>query len=181
MASNPHDALFKAIFERPENAQGELRSILPRPLAEAIDWTRHKHVPEVVAPWVKEWVDLMRALHTPDDVRPLSRYVYEVKGADEVQLFLSFIAREVGLEAREIMKSFADELIELGLERGLSEGIEQGKMEGEREVLLKVLRQRFGSLTPEMEQRIATATGEQLEAWTTRVLSAATLADVLLG
>lgn len=45
MVSNPHDALFKAIFERTEHARSELRSILPRPLAQALDWTTLVLVP----------------------------------------------------------------------------------------------------------------------------------------
>ena len=37
--SNPHDALFKRIFQDPETAAGELRSVLPARLAERIDWS----------------------------------------------------------------------------------------------------------------------------------------------
>ena len=47
-------------------------------------------------------------------------------------------------------------------------------------MLLRLLRQRFGdAVNAPVEQRIATASAEQVEAWTGRVLSAATLADVL--
>jgi len=47
-------------------------------------------------------------------------------------------------------------------------------------VLLRLLRQRFGdAVDVQVEQRIATASLEQVEAWTGRVLSAATLAEVL--
>jgi predicted transposase YdaD len=35
----PHDALFRFAFSRPENAAGELRSVLPVPLASRIDWS----------------------------------------------------------------------------------------------------------------------------------------------
>ncbi len=38
MTGTPHDALFKGIFSEPEVAAAELRSVLPRALAERIDW-----------------------------------------------------------------------------------------------------------------------------------------------
>jgi predicted transposase YdaD len=37
--ATPHDALFKAVFSRPEHAAGELRYLLPPPLAARIDWS----------------------------------------------------------------------------------------------------------------------------------------------
>lgn len=38
MTSRPHDALFKAAFEKPECAAGLLRNILPASLSQAIAW-----------------------------------------------------------------------------------------------------------------------------------------------
>ncbi len=38
MTSTPHDALFKAVFERPEHAGALLRSVLPGAIVGAIDW-----------------------------------------------------------------------------------------------------------------------------------------------
>jgi hypothetical protein len=47
-------------------------------------------------------------------------------------------------------------------------------------VLLRLLRQRFGdAVNAQVEQRIATASLEQVEAWAGRVLSAPSLAEVL--
>jgi hypothetical protein len=58
--------------------------------------------------------------------------------------------------------------------------IEQGRQQGIQGALLRLLRQRFGdAVNAQVEQRIATASLEQVEAWTGRVLSAATLAEVL--
>jgi hypothetical protein len=52
--------------------------------------------------------------------------------------------------------------------------------EGERKVLLRLLRRRFGAeVDGEIERRIAAAPAEQVEVWTERVLSAATLAELL--
>jgi predicted transposase YdaD len=38
MTEKPHDALFKAAFEKPEHAAGIFRSLLPAPVVEAIAW-----------------------------------------------------------------------------------------------------------------------------------------------
>ena len=38
-SSTPHDALFRAIFSSPENAAGQLRAVLPRQVADGVDWS----------------------------------------------------------------------------------------------------------------------------------------------
>ena len=49
-------------------------------------------------------------------------------------------------------------------------------------MLLRLLRQRFGdAVDAHVEQRIATASIEQIDLWTVRILSAATLAEVFAG
>jgi flagellar motor switch protein FliG len=58
--------------------------------------------------------------------------------------------------------------------------IEQGRQQGIQQLLLRLLRQRFGDeVDAHVEQRIAAASVEQIEIWSVRVLSAATLAEVL--
>ena len=62
------------------------------------------------------------------------------------------------------------------IEQGRQQGIEQGR----QELLLRQLRQRFGgAVNPVIEQRIATASVEEIETWSVRVLSAATLSELL--
>lgn len=39
VTSNPHDALFKAVFGEPDNARGALRAVVPPALAAAVDWS----------------------------------------------------------------------------------------------------------------------------------------------
>ncbi len=57
---------------------------------------------------------------------------------------------------------------------------EQGRQQGIQEMLLRLLRQRFGdAVDAHVEQRIATASTEQINAWSARLLSAPTLADAL--
>ena len=61
------------------------------------------------------------------------------------------------------------------------EAIQEGREQGERKVLLRLLRRRFGAeVDGEIERRVAAAPAEQVEVWTERVLSAPTLAELLL-
>jgi flagellar biosynthesis/type III secretory pathway protein FliH len=74
----------------------------------------------------------------------------------------------------------AQQYIEQGIQQGRQQGIEQGRQQGESAVLLRLVRQRFGdAVDPQIERRIAAASIEQLDTWTARVLSAATLAELL--
>jgi hypothetical protein len=57
---------------------------------------------------------------------------------------------------------------------------QEAVQEGRQEVLLHLLRQRFGhEVDAHVERRVATASREQLDTWTGRVLSAATLSELL--
>jgi flagellar biosynthesis/type III secretory pathway protein FliH len=70
--------------------------------------------------------------------------------------------------------------IEEGVQQGLEQGVQQGLEQGERQLLLRQLRRRFGAeVDGAVEGRVATAAVEQIELWADRVLSAATLAEVL--
>ncbi len=39
MIPNPHDALVKTVFGKPEHARGMLRKVVPAALAETLDWS----------------------------------------------------------------------------------------------------------------------------------------------
>lgn len=65
----------------------------------------------------------------------------------------------------------------------IQEGLEQGRaqvIERERTLLLRLLRQRFGErVDSETERRVGAASGAQIELWLERVVSAATLGELL--
>jgi hypothetical protein len=70
--------------------------------------------------------------------------------------------------------------VQQGLERGVERGIKQGLEQGERKLLLRQLRRRFGNqVDGDTERRLEVASVEQVEVWADRVLSAATLAELL--
>jgi predicted transposase YdaD len=62
---------------------------------------------------------------------------------------------------------------------GREEGREEGRRQGEAEVLVRLLTQRFGTLSAEVHARINAADRETLQVWSARVLSVPTLEALL--
>ena len=62
---------------------------------------------------------------------------------------------------------------------GEARGKAQGKAEGKREVLLLQLRQRFGRLPAAVVSRIEKAESDELDVWSSRVLTASSLGEAL--
>ncbi|MEZ4363672.1 MAG: hypothetical protein R3B48_26075 [Kofleriaceae bacterium] len=71
----------------------------------------------------------------------------------------------------------AQRLREQGRQEGRQEGQQEARAEGlqrSRDLLLRLMQLRFGSqLDPDDERRLRTATLEQVEAWSLRVITAA--------
>ena len=81
---------------------------------------------------------------------------------------------------REAIQEGVKQGLEQGVKQGLEQGVKQGLEQGERKVLLRQLRRRFGvEVDGETERRVAAAPAQQIEIWAERVLSAATLAELL--
>ena len=71
------------------------------------------------------------------------------------------------------------DIVETWRQEAIQEGVKQGVQQGECAVLLRLLRQRFGdAVDAHLEQRIATASIDQIDLWAMRILSATTLAEV---
>jgi hypothetical protein len=81
---------------------------------------------------------------------------------------------------REAIQEGVEQGVKQGLEQGVKQGLEQGVKQGERKLLLRQLRRRFGAeVDGETERRLAAASARQIEDWAERVLSAATLTELL--
>jgi len=79
--------------------------------------------------------------------------------------------QEFLMDTQDIVENWRREAVQEGLQQGL---------ERERKLLLRLLRRRFGAeVDGETECRVAAASAEQVEVWAERVLSAATLAELL--
>jgi flagellar biosynthesis/type III secretory pathway protein FliH len=98
--------------------------------------------------------------------------------------------RQIGEEARELVKTVGERLIERGERKGRQEGLELGRQEGLelgreeglaflRQALLRQLGQRFGQVSERARKRIATAPAAQLARWAGRVVAASSIQEVL--
>ena len=93
----------------------------------------------------------------------------------------------VGPETEELLMSTADRLLAKGRAEGeatgRAEGEAKGRAEGEAkgrtELLLRLLDRRFGPLDDATEARVRAAPVDVVERWSDRLLTAATLAEVL--
>jgi len=77
------------------------------------------------------------------------------------------------------MTGFAQRFTELGRQEGRQEGYNEGIQRGEARILTALLRLRFGDLPAAIHQRIETADADTLLRWSERVLTAATLDEIL--
>jgi len=126
------------------------------------------------------WRDVVHeVLRAPNGLKALAQvlcYILQVNDHVEREALAALLEREIGPEAKEAIVTAGQQLIEQGRQQGLQQGLRQG----ECAVLLRLLRQRFGAaVDAQIERHIATASIEQIETWTGRVLSAATLTEVL--
>ncbi len=67
------------------------------------------------------------------------------------------------------------------IEEGRQKGLRQGITEGRAELLLELLAAKFGAVPAEVRHRVRQASADELAAWGTRVLTAATLEDALIS
>ena len=69
-------------------------------------------------------------------------------------------------------------IVQRARDEGHDEGRVEGRVEGERTLLQRLLRRRFGLLTPEAAARVERASIPDLESWAENVLDAGTLDEV---
>ena len=135
---------------------------------------------QILGRWVDVMREVARAANGLEALARVVRYILEVNEHVRPEALQALLEREVGPEAKDTVVTAAQLYIEQGIEQGRQQGIEQGRQQGESAVLLRLVRQRFGdAVDPQIERRIATASIEQLDTWAARVLTAATLADLL--
>lgn len=116
----------------------------------------------------------------PDGVLALQVFFVYLKAVAKVS------EADVQASLKELIESRLDPEImavykkwEAAEKKGEKKGKLEGKREGERSVLQRLLTQRFGALTPAAIARLEAATLTQLEAMSLRVLTAASVEEVL--
>ncbi|MGB4333623.1 MAG: transposase [Chromatiaceae bacterium] len=108
--------------------------------------------------------------------------IYADLDDNDRQLYTKLYPQEVTTMAG-FAQRFTDKGREIGHEEGHKEGHREGRKEGlqlgEARILNALLRLRFGDLPVAVHQRIETADADTLLRWSERVLTAATLDEIL--
>jgi hypothetical protein len=131
---------------------------------------------QVLGRWMNVVREVMRAPHGLEALAQVMRSILEVNEHVRPEALQAVLEHDLGPEAKDAIMTAGQELIEQGRLQGVQQGIQQGA----QDILLRQLRQRFGdAVNTDAEQRIATASMEQIDAWCLRVLSAATLTELL--
>jgi predicted transposase/invertase (TIGR01784 family) len=120
---------------------------------------------------LSRWMDVAREVaQAPNGLAALAqvlRYILEANEHIDAEALKALLEREIGPAAKDTIVTAAQRYIE------------QGRQEGFQELLLRLLRRRFGDqMDARIEQRIASASVDEIETWSVRVASAATLAEV---
>lgn len=80
--------------------------------------------------------------------------------------------------ALEKMMELEEMLARKKREEGRAEGLAEGRAQRGTELLMKLLRLKFGELDPETVQRLSDASEAELDRWAERVLTASDLSEV---
>ena len=129
-----------------------------------------KHGRDPIAVRIRVLSPGARACLTRDVIAIVLRYILETSRTEPAAL-RRLLARQVGRKDAEKMLSTAEML--------RREGQREGEAKGKRDALLLQLRQRFGRLPAAAVARVGKADAAELDVWFGRVLTAATLDDVL--
>ena len=156
-----------------ELRDGAMRTALAKLVAMCFKYARTRaDFLQILGRWMDVAREVVRAPHGLEALAQVMRYILEVNEHVEPEALQALLERDLGPEAKDAIMTAGQRLIE--------QGRQQGRQQGIQELLLLLLRQRFGdAVDAHVEQRIATASLEQIKAWSVRVLSAATLSELL--
>ena len=70
------------------------------------------------------------------------------------------------------------EIVTSWMEKGIEKGMEEGTKQGKRDLVLRQLRKRFGSLEPETEARMGELSAERLDQLAEALLDFHSLSDL---
>jgi hypothetical protein len=66
-------------------------------------------------------------------------------------------------------------IAEVYIAQGHAQGLAEGELKGQAEILLRMLRRRFGAVPESVELRVREATGDDLDRWTDGIFDAQSL------
>lgn len=132
---------------------------------------RHASQPDRIVHGLARWLDLLgeirNAVGGSEALELIWRYVFIITAPANPEELVERLLSVVNEESKEEIVTAGEQLIE------------RGRREERREVLLEQLRSRFGTLPDSAATRVGAADPAQLKRWLVRVLTAATVAEVL--
>jgi predicted transposase/invertase (TIGR01784 family) len=129
----------------------------------------------ILARWMGVVREVIRAPNGLEALAQVMRYILEVSENVSAEALQDLLEREVGTETKDAIVPTGPQLIE----QGRQEGRLEGRREGGQQLLMRLMRLRFGrDVDADVERRIVAGTFEDIETWSERVLAAATLADI---
>ncbi len=117
--------------------------------------------------------EVLRAPNGAEALDTVLRYAMKV-GDVTIELLRRELVPLLGPRIEEVIMTAGEKLVEEGRQRGVQQGVQLG----ESALLLRLVRARFGAVSPEAEARVRAATSEQLERWSDRLLTARDLSDL---
>jgi hypothetical protein len=175
-AAAPYVPRFRFLLEDISHETDEaLRARAMTALARLALWClRHAREPRVLVERLGAWTGLVREVRAaPDGTAALVlilRYIFAVSEPKEPKELVERLLAAMGDEGKEEIMTAAEQLEERGRQKG--------ELAGRREMLLDLLRERFGPLPDATVARVGASDMAQLVVWTKRILTAPALDDI---
>ncbi|MEW6756125.1 MAG: Rpn family recombination-promoting nuclease/putative transposase [Candidatus Latescibacterota bacterium] len=166
-----------------ETAFGHLLRVMQESDSPAAEFQEHVHqaagrIGELTTGDRDEWSRLLYFLllflwHCRDpEEYPVLEQLVRAQQQDRVR------REEIETMGKTIVQHFIEEGEARGRAQGREEGREEGRAEGRQQVLLKLLRAKFGDLPPALEERLGALTADDLDDLAVRLLNARSLAEL---
>jgi hypothetical protein len=130
---------------------------------------------------LRRWLDVLgQVASARNGVEVLSAFLeYTFRVGEVLPEELRELAVQLGPIAEEAYMTAAQKLTAESYAQGRAEGEAKGKAEGKAELLIRLLGLRFGPLSEAAREQILQATPERLDVWAERVITGASLDEVL--
>lgn len=184
-AMRPHLPMFEMVVDDlAAVSDAELRRRAMSAMGRlALGLLKHARRFDVFLADLGRWAEAMReVMEAPGGLSALSvvlTYMHLVNDQVPREQVAERLDAVLGRGAKEAYVTEGELLIQEGLEKGLQQGRQEGVLQGQRAVLRHLLERRFGELPERALARLEAAGAEELDQWADRVLTAATLDEVV--
>jgi len=113
-----------------------------------------------------------------DDLVTLIYYLLGDLDGPKSELVRDILKELVPGEEDTVMSVAAEQWKAEGFDKGVRQGRAEGKAEGKAEMLIRLLQRRFQPLPVEVEGRVRSASGDQLDEWSERLVDGKSLTEI---